>query len=804
MRITGFVLLLIFAGQFASTAHADEVSSVTPTRDEAIELARAGEFDDALEMFRILRAQNPVDTGLLYDETTVMSWAGLDQLAFDNTRLIDFRRAPEYMIRPVARSARNLGKFQRAARWYGILVERDELDLDARRGMAMSLADGGMFEDAWSALDSTPEDQRGSIELILTEAYVYEREHRYLEALASYQRIVEMDPGNRQALRGEALMLRAVLLPRQALALEREYPGILTEDEVINLEADVAAIQIRLGAQSYYPDSRRYEGTDEAIFKVNEMLLRSDLEPKMRTRLLYDRIVALTNRKRTQEAIIEFESLEADHADMPAYVLASAGRAYLNERRPEDARDVLERAVANDPKNFHIKFQLFFAYTDLREAELAADLADELLSELPETNRVPGSRVIKGNKDYLRAAIMFGLARAYFDELEYSQKYFEDLLARAPHNTDIRHELANVYRWRGWLDRSRSEYAQVLAIEPNLMSARIGNAHVNLDNRDYEPVEAEVLALTEHYWDEPAVRNLADRWNVHNRQEFIVNGEFGESSGSTFGDNQYRLDAAWYSSPIARTWRATIFTHDAYARFPEGNANRKRIGAGAEYRYKRWLANLNVSSLREGGEFGGHLSATYRASDHWSFGASYETASNATPLRGQRVGVTSNLASVTATYTRHESANASATVAYQDLSDDNSAVTFLLRGQRRLLNTPNHRLSAVGEAFASDNERSDVAYFSPQSAFSWSAGLRYEWIMTRRYDFGLTHSVTGVAGQYNQSGFDAGQTWALNYEFRADLSKRLAMHAGFSRRRNVYDGNPEHSTFFLGGLRWRF
>ncbi|MBT8078081.1 MAG: poly-beta-1,6 N-acetyl-D-glucosamine export porin PgaA [Gammaproteobacteria bacterium] len=803
IRETGFVFLLIVAFCAADFAHAQEADSI-PTRERAIELARAGEFDAALQMFKSLRAQDPVDMELLYDETTVLAWASYDQRAFENTRLIDFRKAPDYMIRPLARSARNLGRFDRAARWYAILVERNSEDMDARRGLAMALADGGRYDEAWEAIDAIPADQRNTVQMILTEAYLYERERRFLEALAAYQRMAEIDPGNREGLRGEALMLRAVLLPRQALALARENPGILTADEVVNLEADVAAIQIRLGAQSYYPDSRRYEGTDLALGHVSAMLQRDDIDPGMRQRLQFDRIVALTNRKRTREAISEFEALDVSHAEMPAYVLASAGRAYLNERRPDDARKVLERAVANDPTNFHIKFQLFFAYTDLREADLAADLADELLSSLPEANRVPGSRVIKGNDDYLRAAIMFGLARAYFDQLEYSQKYFEDLLARAPHNTDIRHELANVYRWRGWLDRSRSEYAQVLAIEPELMSARIGNAHANLDNRDYAQVKAEVLALTEYHWDEPAVRNLADRWNVHNRQELIADAEFGESSGSTFGDNQYRVDLAWYSSPLNDNWRATLFTHDAYARFPEGNANRQRVGAGVEYRHKRWLANLNVSSLREGGETGVDVSANYRHTDHWSFGASYETASNSTPLRGQRVGITSNMATVSAVYTRHESADIRAQLGYQELSDDNDIVSFLIRGQRRLFNTPSQRLTAIAEAYADDHARSDVVYFSPQSGFSWSAGLRYEWLMARRYDFGLTHTVIGEIGQYNQSGFAADQTWGLNYEFRADLNRRFSTHIGFSRRQNVYDGNREHGTFVLGGLRWRF
>jgi biofilm PGA synthesis protein PgaA len=804
MRPVGIIILVIAAALASSGLRAAELDPPPPTRADAIELARNGKFDEALKILASLREESPVDPAIVYDEIVVQAWAGQHQAAVDNTRLIDFKLAPTYMVRAVARSARNVRNYNRAGSWYSLLLERDVTDIDARRGLAMTMSDADRHEEAWAALDSAPDEQADEIILILTGAYLYERERRFLEALLSYQRVVELEPGNTAALRGEAVSLRAVLLPRQALALAREHPGILTDEELLHLEADVAAIQIRYGAQSYYPDSRRYEGTDVALTQVDELLARSDLEPEMRLRLRYDRIVALTNRLNTAEAIEEFESLDVAADQLPSYVLASVGRAYLNEHRPLEARDVLEMAVASEPGNFHIKFQLFFAYTDLREAGKAIELAEELLATLPETNQLPGSRVIKGNDDYLRAAIMFGLARAYFDQLAYSQRYFEVLLAKAPHNTDIRHELANVYRWRGWLDRSASEYEQVLAVEPDMMSARVGRAHVRLDKREYATAALDVEALSEQYGEEPAVKNLADRWQVHNRQEIVVDAEAGESSGPTFGDDQYRVDVSWFSKPLAHWYRATVFTHDDYAGFPEGSGRRQRIGAGVEYSYRRWLASARVSGSRDGGEVGIRAEANYRFSDHWNFGALAETESNATPLRGYRVGVSSNLLGVSAIYTFSESADIRAKFDFQDFSDGNAGNSLSIRGQQRLFNQPNFRLAAIGEAFSANRDRSDVPYFSPKSSFSWSAGLRFDWLMTRRYDFALTHTITGQMGRHKQSGFEKDGIWSLHYEFRADLSNSLSTHLGLNRRRNVYDGELEYSTFIIGGLRWRF
>lgn len=804
MRYTGHLISLVAAALVANGSVAMEPEPGRVSREDAIELARNGDFDQALSILGALRDASPADGALLHDETVVLAWAGEDRLALDNAVLIESATAPDYVLRTVARSARNIGEFEQAARWYLTLLERDAANLDARRGLAMTYADEGSFDLAWASLEQAPVEQQDDADLILTEAYLHEGEARFLEALACYQHVAEAQPTNEAAIRGAALMLRQVLLPRQALALALEHPGVLSDEEILHLEADVAAIQIRYGAQSYYPDSRRHQGTDLALSKVEELLARSDLDPEMRSRLRYDRIVGLSNRLRNTEAIAEFESLDVDAANIPAYALASVGRAYLSEQRPELARDYLELAVAKEPKNFHFKFQLFFVYTDLRDQERALNLAEELMETLPEINRVPGSRVVKGNRAHLRAAIMLGLAQAYFDQLAYSQDYFEGLLARVPHNTDIRHELANVYRWRGWLDRSLSEYSQVLAVEPDLMSARVGNAHVRLDSRDYETVEKELSALSEYHNDEPAVKNLAKRWKVQNLSELVTSVEFGESSGPTFGNDQYNVDAVWFSRPIAHNYRATLFTHDAYADFPEGDSRRRRMGAGIEYRRMQWLASARLSAPRDGGTAGFRGAFDYRLNDLWSLGAVIETASNSTPLRAERVGIDSDLLGLSVAFARNESADVRASVGYQDYSDGNTSTSWLLRARQRLISRPDFRVTVTGEVFADDRKRDEVVYFSPKSSASWSAGLRYDWIMARRYDFGLTHSLTGQMGEYDQSGFDADSVWSLNYDLDADINSRLSANVGLSRSSNVYDGTREYATFFRGGFQWKF
>ncbi len=269
MRIAGYFLLLIVANPRVAVADAAGPDPLSSTQDDAIELARNGEFDDALRILRALREAAPTDSTLLHEETVVLGWAHQDRLALENGKLIHLGSAPGYVVNAVARSARNMGEFGMAADWYSTLLERDAANLDARLGLAMTHADAADPEQAWRVIAEAPDDHQDAVPLRLTEAYLYEREGRFMEALAGYQRVLEVESMNREALRGAALVLRMALLPRQALALAREHAGILSDEEVVQLEADVAALQIRQGAQSSYPAPRRYEGTDRALSGID-------------------------------------------------------------------------------------------------------------------------------------------------------------------------------------------------------------------------------------------------------------------------------------------------------------------------------------------------------------------------------------------------------------------------------------------------------------------------------------------------------------------------------------------------------
>jgi biofilm PGA synthesis protein PgaA len=515
---------------------------------EAVQLARAGEVDEALQIIADLRTTMPGDQSLLYDEITILAWAGRDTDVMVNAAQLDSDIAPEFLLTAVAKSARNVQRFDEAAIWYQTALVRRPDNLDARLGLAMAQGDGGRHQQARVTLDVLMPNQRDRTDVHLTSAYLHERRGQHLQAIADYDLVLAGVPDHQDALRGKTLALRSLLLPQEALELARQHPGIVTPDELEQLEADELAIALRRAVEATYAEPTSAAEIDAVLERLEKRLADAPPASTLARRLRYDRIVALVERHRMEAAISDYESLVEEDPRIPAYVHAAAGRAYIYARRPEDALAALERAVHIAPGDTEIEIELFYAHAELEHYEQAIEIADALVARYSVTDGQYGPA-------RMQAEIMAAVARAYADRLAESQRRLETLVASAPNNSDARQELANVYRWRGWTDRAFFEYSQVLTIAPDQLSARVGQAQARMDRQEYDAVESELVDLKHHYADHGSVLDLDRRWHLHNQSEYSVEATWGESSGDTFGTDSYDINAWWYTAPLQRNYR---------------------------------------------------------------------------------------------------------------------------------------------------------------------------------------------------------------------------------------------------------
>jgi biofilm PGA synthesis protein PgaA len=796
----GLCLALVLAPLYAEDVLRDEESA---RHAQAIAWARAGQYDAALAVLDELRAAHPTNPLLLNDSILVLGWAERDQQVLDLAMAVDANEASLEITRMIAKAARNRRVFGMAAMWYERALARAPADIDSRLGLALALADAGDAAAAQTALDALDANAQRTLPALLAAAYVDERSGDLIGALARYDDVLKLDPAHRGALRGKALVLRSLLLPRQALELGAAHPGILTEAEVARLKVDEIAVELRLAAKTPYPASMRGELTAQTVTALEEYLAEAE-DPGARNALGLDRVVALADANRYAEAVAGFEALPATESALPPFVALAVGEAYRGVERPEDALRVLEPVAETNPRDVELAFALIHTYLDLEEYTAAYALTERLTSEAPLLNTEQGSAVVKGNPQRLRAELVAGVADAYGDQLVAAQERFEALLADAPNNLDLRHELANVYRWRQWLDRSLFEYAQVLTVDADLLSARIGYGYAQIDAHQFPEVDAAVAELTADYGDEPAVQRLAEEWDLHNRSELTIAASSGESSGSTFGTDYHRVDTYWHTRPYAYRWRGLVHLHDAYAEFPEGESERQRIGLGAEYRAERWTATGEVSGARrDSGELGARGAIDWRLSDAWTLAGVVDLDSNDVPLRGARVGVEADAAGITAVYTRHESLAGAVGLRSHDLSDGNAARYVFANGRHRIVNRPRWKVDVTGELAASRAERDDVVYFSPTRDTTLWAGLRHEGRLFRRYDRSLVQTASIAFGHYDQAGYSPGGMWRAEYGLTWQPGKRVAFGAGVERARMRYDGVPEYATELVATVRAR-
>ena len=768
---------------------------------QAAAMARAGNTGEALAIIESLRETAPGDLPLIHDETVILSWDGRHEQVAINALLLDPASTPAYVAGAVGKSARESGRFADAVRWYraGVAGEPDNTDLQL--GLAMALTDTGDGVGGRQVLDELPAVRRRQADALMVSAYIHQAEGAFILAVTDYDAVLALEPGRPDALRNKALALQQSLLPQQALAIEAQYPGTLTAAEISRLEADRYALALRDAAES--PDEKySFVATNQALNQIDDRLAIEDPDSDLARSLRHDRIVGLVAAARWEKAIDYYETLIDSGDPGRAYVHLAAGTAYMNTFQPEQAEAALRRGEAQAPDDRLIKLQLFYALSDLERADEALVIADELRASLKTVQRVtPDARVSKPNEARMQAEIMSGIGRAYADEMRPAEEWLERLTEAAPNNLDARAQLGNVYRWRGRPDKAGPEYEQVLTINPDMVAARVGRAHNNLDLREYRAVEAEMQEMGRLYVPDPGVWDFNQRWIVHNSSNLIIDARWGESSGTTFGSDQFTIDGWWFSRPINYNYRVYGRTFDSYAEFEDGDHTRRRAAVGGDWRDGPWRVQAEMSFDRDGfGDSGVSALAEYWLTGEWTLGGQVEFNSYATPLRADRAGIESNRYDLYTRFRRDERYSADAGVYYQDFDDGNSVFGASAGSRLRLYERFRYWLDGYVSTAASTASKEDAVYFNPEFVINGLVGVDNTWRMYRRYDTWVTHRLGGNVGLVNQKNFGTDPIWTLDYELNYAVNDQLRFYFGVELNGRVYDGESEDGTFFRAGV----
>ncbi len=790
-------------------------------RDEALIVdavlqARRGELEEALATLEPMLAKRPDDRQLKIDYMVLLGWAGRDEEALQQAEGFDLEVAPPYLIESLAKSARNVGRFDQAVELYTLATTRRPGRAAGYGGLAMAQADAGRSEEALQTLAPALQAHPKNRDLLFAGGYAHERSGNRLEALWAYEEILRLDPRHREASRRRLLMLSALGAPGPALREGGENAGLLSTDEMDHVTADWAAAKVRWGEIPAPGYEVRFAETDEAIAMLDDRIRQLTAEkglsetatPVLRAR--FDRMVALRNRYRMTDVVAEYERLGAQNVAVPVYGHQAAGDAYLYLERPREAEVAYREALSRDPQNFNIQTALFWALIDQGQFEPATEIIDRLEAEQPawRINRSNPARPVYGkNENRLLAAATAAQARAFADDLQGAQERMEGLTGQAPFSHDLRQRLGYVYLWRGWPRRALAEYEQVLASDPQLLDARVGRGEALLDLGEYRAAQASIDRLETEYPETKQVAKLRRRWEIHNKGIFTTSLGFGSDSQGDQDTDSFRIDSYLYSRPMAYNWR--LFGRSYYEKgdldIEDDDVSVQRESIGLQYGGRDLVSFVALDRNRETDkDMGVSGGLGWNLNDHWAVGVAMDSSSLEVPLRARYRDIEAWSAGAEVIYRAHESAQVRASLQRLDFDDDNIRVSGLLAYEQRVINGPYFKLPVTLELYGSRNSKEDRPYFNPESDLSGTVTADLRWLLWRWYRRSFAHHLAFSGGFYRQKDFDTEGVGAVRYEHDWQISDTLALLYGVTWRRRVYDGDSEKGTWSYFTVDWRF
>ncbi len=792
-------------------------SKVTAQQENAVELARSGKYKEALAILKPLVQQNPTIVSVRQDYIAVLSWSGQDAAAVRAYESFGRGEMPDFALSALAHSYRNIKKFPAALALYKKGHAADPSNEAFTAGIIGCEMDMKHYGEAQKTAEADLRANGNRLTILILASAAADANNKVYEALNYAQRAVASAPNDPAALQAKIHAEQRIGAADAADELAIKNRTALGAREKNEIEGDLGASLVRWGKLEPVSDDQRYKGSDEAISTLDAKIKNGTIQGKPASpeimRAQFDRIVALRDRFRMQEAIDAYEALRNQGVKVPAYVLGPVGDAYLYLRQPEAARDTYLIALKETPDDFEIRRQLFFAYVECDDYDNAYATIDKLRDDQPMWYYLKGEPERQANANRMMAEIDAGNARLYSGELADASDRLQPIADNAPNDVHSKEALGSLYLTRGWPRAALDEFhLGTRAQDGHDVGTETGAALASLDMRDYASADQQVQVLGKQYPENLDLQRVQRQEDVTNMAELRVNAFYNlaPSGGNVVGGEGYGIDTDLYSAPIDYNWR--IFAGTGYAHEDEPNGEGpvafEHSHAGVEYRDINLVASAaptyNVYHAHQRAGLEGEGEWTFN--DYWTAGGGYESFSADTPLRALNADVTASKFSGNVEWRQSESREIRYDGDVMSFSDGNTRYGNALTYTERLFTTPDWRFDGVVDTSASHNSGNQTSriYYNPKLDATALAGLRATQTLSRRYETLYEHSLQVTPGGYWQQDYGTRPAWVVTYEQSLHLNDTLELGAGVNYTHQAYDGVQEDNIGFVVNLVERF
>lgn len=209
-----------------------------------------------------------------------------------------------------------------------------------------------------------------------------------------------------------------------------------------------------------------------------------------------DRLGATVIRKRMDEAIAEFESLEANGTPVPDYARRWVASAYLAQKQPDKAESLLESiyfprgsTTASQPLTMDDQQELLYARLDNNHFEEAKQQLDIYSKESPYLRYFYGSPTPQPNDNWLLARTLQTEYLVATNNLPAAETHAERLARTGSGNQALRIAYASVLLARGLPRAAERELKLAEVIEPSNLALERQQAWTAMELQEWRQAD---------------------------------------------------------------------------------------------------------------------------------------------------------------------------------------------------------------------------------------------------------------------------------------------------------------------------
>lgn len=716
-----------------------------------------------------------------------------------------------------AQGQRDARDWAQALQSYRLGRERYPQDRSFQWGEINTLADGGDAAQAVVLAQQLLERYPDDPDALLVMGYAQLRHAGVYAALEYVDRAMQQAGDRPYVVREYLLALQRAHLAGAALEISRQRPGLMTAQQQWELEADAAAENVRHAALPARSEAERFAAADRSLAEYDALLERwrsaGNVPVALVQRVRIDRMQALHARSHMQELADEYEALVAEGVEVPAYALGDVASAYLYLKQPQRAAVLYRQLIAANYLRSEVSarqdqdFGLQYAYADQGDFEVARQAAHEVAAQQPPWRTLEGDKEATPNPAYLDAQHMAAMMDFYAGDTPRAQLALERMVNAAPTRSHLRVDLATVYAARGWPRRAEVELKIAEAHDPRDLGLETAQGQVAMDLQEWRQARELSADTLARYPENQRAQRLARQWQGHEKAELQMSVNKGLGNDNPIaGGHDLNVEATLYSRPLAEQWRLLAGLGQRRGDFNDGRAQHNFARFGLEWRSRDWTVQGDVAQnhFSHGARTGAGVAANYQIDDAWSLQAGAQRLARDTPLQALRNDVTSDRLELGVRWRQSERRQWSFAATPSNFSDGNRRRSLLLRGQERLMTRPNWYLDAGVEAYATRNERSDVAYYSPRSERSLLPSLSWNHTLRQGPASAWTQFASVGVGGLNQRGYGGSALGVISYGQRYRINDLFDAGGTLSAISRSYDGTREREWRIAFDLTQRF